>query len=171
MYFNDSIFTDDILNCDSNEQDSQNLNDSIVDNPGNPKEINFEIRRIYENGGEIRKLIGENKRRIFVKGKSFPGLINTRSLGDQIGKGIGILSTPHIRTFKLEKFTNYYLLICTDGINNVLNTSRLVSILQENEYLLLESISSIISESKSNYRTHSYAPDMTIIIKELKVED
>ena len=104
--FNDSIFTDDILNCDSNEQDSQNLNDSIVDNPGNPKEINFEIRRIYENGGEIRKLIGENKRRIFVKGKSFPGLINTRSLGDQIGKGIGILSTPHIRTFKLEKFTN-----------------------------------------------------------------
>ncbi len=26
--FNDSIFTDDILNCDSNEQDSQNLNDS-----------------------------------------------------------------------------------------------------------------------------------------------
>ena len=169
--FNDSNFTDDILNCDSNEQDSQNLNDSIVDNLINPKEINFEIRRIYENGGEMRKLLGENKCRIFVKGKYFPGLINTRSLGDQIGKGIGILSTPHITTFKLEKFTNYYLLICTDGINNVLNTSRLVSILQENEHLLLESISSIISESKSNYRVHSYTPDMTIIIKELKVED
>ena len=97
--------------------------------------------------------------------------MNTRSLGDQIGKWIGILSTTHITTFKLKKFTNYYLLICTDGINNVLNTSRLVSILQENEHLLLESISSIISESKSNYRVHSYTPDMTIIIKELKVED
>ena len=104
--FNDSNFTDDILNCDSNEQDSQNLNDSIVDNLINPKEINFEIRRIYENGGEMRKLLGETKCRIFVKGKYFPGLINTRSLGDQIGKGIGILSTPHITTFKLEKFTN-----------------------------------------------------------------
>ena len=35
---------------------------------------------------KIRKLIGENKRRIFVKGKSFPGLINTRSLGDKLEK-------------------------------------------------------------------------------------
>ena len=169
--FNDSNFTEDILNCDSNEQDSQNQNDTLVDNLINPNEINFEIRRIYEHGGEMRKLLGETKSRIFVKGKYFPGLINTRSLGDQIGKGIGILSTPHITTFKLNKSTNYFLLICSDGINNVINTSRLVSILQENEQLLLESVSSIIGESKASYRSHSYTPDMTIIIKELKVEE
>jgi hypothetical protein len=169
--FNDSNFTEDILNCDSNEQDSQNPNDTLVDNLINPNEINFEIRRIYENGGEMRKLLGETKSRIFVKGKYFPGLINTRSLGDQIGKGIGILSTPHITTFKLNKSTNYFLLICSDGINNVINTSRLVSILQENEQLLLESVSSIIGESKASYRSHSYTPDMTIIIKELKVDE
>jgi serine/threonine protein phosphatase PrpC len=169
--FNDSNFTEDILNCDSNEQDSQNPNDTLVDNLINPNEINFEIRRIYEHGGEMRKLLGETKSRIFVKGKYFPGLINTRSLGDQIGKGIGILSTPHITTFKLNKSTNYFLLICSDGINNVINTSRLVSILQENEQLLLESVSSIIGESKASYRSHSYTPDMTIIIKELKVDE
>ena len=172
LTFNDSNFNEDILNNDhGSDQDSQNQNDSIIDNLINPNEINFEIRRIYENGGEMRKLLGENKSRIFVKGKYFPGLINTRSLGDQIGKGIGILSSPHITTFKLAKSINYYLLICSDGINNVMNISRLVAILQENEQLLLESVSSILGESKASYRTHSYTPDMTIVIKELKVSD
>jgi hypothetical protein len=52
--------------------------------------IEEEVRRIYECGGEIRKLAGEEQSRIFVKGKYFPGLINTISLGDQIGTNIGI---------------------------------------------------------------------------------
>jgi hypothetical protein len=52
-----------------------------------------------------------------------------------------------------------------------MNISRLVAILQENEQLLLESVSSILGESKASYRTHSYTPDMTIVIKELKVSD
>ena len=47
LTFNDSNFNEDILNNDhGSDQDSQNQNDSIIDNLINPNEINFEIRRI-----------------------------------------------------------------------------------------------------------------------------
>jgi hypothetical protein len=181
LTFNDSNFSEDLLNnnnmvLNNNNNNNNNKmdvkdNETEVESLINPNEINLEIRRIYEHGGEMRKLLGESKSRIFVKGKYFPGLINTRSLGDQIGKGIGILSLPHITTYKLNKGISYYLLMCSDGINNVFPIIKLVNIIQENEQLLLESIKNIMADSKAMYRAHSYTPDMTIIIKEIKIED
>ncbi len=177
LTFNDSNFSEDLLNNNNMVLNNNNNKMDVKDNETevesliNPNEINLEIRRIYEHGGEMRKLLGETKSRIFVKGKYFPGLINTRSLGDQIGKGIGILSLPHITTYKLNKGISYYLLMCSDGINNVFPIMKLVNIIQENEQLLLESIKNIMADSKAMYRAHSYTPDMTIIIKEIKIED
>ena len=177
LTFNDSNFSEDLLNNNNMVLNNNNNKMDVKDNETevesliNPNEINLEIRRIYEHGGEMRKLLGESKSRIFVKGKYFPGLINTRSLGDQIGKGIGILSLPHITTYKLNKGISYYLLMCSDGINNVFPIMKLVNIIQENEQLLLESIKNIMADSKAMYRAHSYTPDMTIIIKEIKIED
>lgn len=177
LTFNDSNFSEDLLNNNNMVLNNNNNKMDVKDNETevesliNPNEINLEIRRIYEHGGEMRKLLGESKSRIFVKGKYFPGLINTRSLGDQIGKGIGILSLPHITTYKLNKGISYYLLMCSDGINNVFPIIKLVNIIQENEQLLLESIKNIMADSKAMYRAHSYTPDMTIIIKEIKIED
>jgi serine/threonine protein phosphatase PrpC len=96
-------------------------------------DMDQEVKRIYECGGEIRRLAGEDQSRIFVKGKYFPGLINTRSIGDQIGSSIGISSIPHTsQTIFNDKF-NYYLLLCTDGISNVLNVENLKSIIENNE--------------------------------------
>jgi len=179
LTFNDSNFSEDLLNNNNVNLNNNNNNNKMdmkdneteVESLINPNEINLEIRRIYEHGGEMRKLLGESKSRIFVKGKYFPGLINTRSLGDQIGKGIGILSLPHITTYKLNKGISYYLLMCSDGINNVFPIIKLVNIIQENEQLLLESVKNIMADSKAMYRAHSYTPDMTIIIKEIKIED
>ena len=172
LTFNDSNFSEDVVNnIDKQETEKNTQNDMLIESLIDPEEINMEIRRIYEHGGEIRKLLGETKSRIFVKGKYFPGLINTRSLGDHIGKGIGILSKPHITKHKLNKSQKYFLLMCSDGISNVCNISKLVNLVQRNEQLLLESVTSILGESKSMYRAHSYTPDMTILIKELKMED
>lgn len=172
LTFNDSNFSEDIVNNVDKEEEEKNLqNDMQIESLINPGDINLEIRRVYEHGGEIRKLLGESKSRIFVKGKYFPGLINTRSLGDHIGKGIGILSKPHISKYKLNKSQKYFLLMCSDGISNVCNISKLVNLVQRNEQLLLESVTSIITESKGMYRTHSYTPDMTLLIKEFKFEE
>ena len=172
LSFNDSNFSEDLVNnIDKAEIEKSAQNDMLIESLIEPEEINMEIRRIYEHGGEIRKLLGETKSRIFVKGKYFPGLINTRSLGDHIGKGIGILSKPHVTRHRLNKSQKYFLLMCSDGISNVCNISKLVNLVQRNEQLLLESVTSIIAESRGMYRTHSYTPDMTLLIKEFKFEE
>lgn len=156
--------------------------DSEVKNIHNGFNMNEELRRIYENGGEIRKLAGEEVSRIFIKGKYFPGVINTRALGDQIGTGIGILSQPHIERYHLNSETVYKLIMCSDGIGNVLSVDQISNIIQENDncklllyitllllfvLVLLESINMIISEAQAFYRS-AYSPDITILIKEIK---
>ena len=96
-------------------------------------------------------------------------MIITRTIGDQIGNGIGCICTPHVSKFQLQRDIKYYLLICTDGINNVLNHEKLLNIIQGNEMLLLESITNIVNEARGMFRSHLYSPDMTIVLKELKV--
>ena len=100
-----------------------------------------------------------------LKENIFPGL------GDHIGKGIGILSKPHTTKYELNKSQKYFLLMCSDGISNVCKFDQLVNLLQINEQLLLESVISIITESKGKYTTHSYTPAMTLLIKEFKFDD
>lgn len=172
LTFNDSNFSEDLVNnFDELEKEIKAQNEISVDFLIKPEGINTEIRRIYEHGGEIRKLLGEVKSRIFVKGKYFPGLINTRSLGDHIGKGIGIMFEPHISKCRLGRSQKFFLLMCTDGISNVCNITKLVNLVQRNDQLLLESVTSILGESRGMYMTHSYTPDMTILIKEFKSEE
>ncbi len=113
--------------------DPANDREHITSNVHKNFDINEELRRIYECGGEIRKLAGEEKSRIFVKGKYFPGLINTRSLGDQIGNTIGVLQTPHICKYPFQEKNNYYLIMCTDGISNVLKNDSIVGIIENND--------------------------------------
>ena len=103
-----------------------------------------EIRRVYEKGGEIRNLAGEPIWRIFVKGKYFPGLMNTRSLGDLIGREIGVISEPNIVKYQCEEKFNYYLIICTDGISSYISIEKMVSIIEANDLC------------KINYNNYNY---------------
>lgn len=95
--------------------------------------INDEVRRIYENGGEIRNLLGERVNRIFIKGKYYPGIINSRSFGDLIGRKIGIISEPHINKYKCDEKINYYLIICTDGIHQTVSINKMMNIIESND--------------------------------------
>ena len=45
----------------------------------------------------------------------------------------------------------------------------MINIIQGNEMLLLESITNIVNEARGMFRSHLYSPDMTIVLKELKV--
>lgn len=92
-----------------------------------------ETKRIYESGGEIRQLAGEDKSRIFVKGKYYPALITTRSIGDEIASQIGVMSEPHITTYSLKEKVDYYLVLCTDGISNVMEINDLIEIIENND--------------------------------------
>ena len=59
-----------------------------------------EVERIHRYGGEVRE---NNGKRCYVKGREYPGCINTRGIGCKIGKAIGILPKPIFRKYVLDK--------------------------------------------------------------------
>lgn len=133
MTFNDSNFSEEEINQIERKLQPKPDQETNIESLVDPKEIINEIRRIYENGGELRKLQGETKSRIFIKGKYFPGLLNTRSLGDKIGHGIGVIKTPHITKINITKDNHYYLFVCTDGINNACKKEQIINLIQPND--------------------------------------
>ena len=102
---------------------------SIDHKPDNPNEK----KRILENGGEIHqhieKGIAEGPNRVYVKGKSYPGLSMTRSVGDSVGKNVGIIFEPDIIVKNIE-ITSKFLVIGSDGFWDVMlpyDVSRIAS--------------------------------------------
>lgn len=72
-----------------------------------------ERQRIHKNTGEIRKWKNEFVDRIFVRGRTFPGIEVTRCFGSEIGKMIGIISDPEIVTYEISKSNDLFLIIAT----------------------------------------------------------
>jgi hypothetical protein len=48
-------------------------------------------------------LSGDKKPRIYVRGRTFPGLSTSRSLGDLLAHHIGVTSEPSVRIINLSK--------------------------------------------------------------------
>merc|ERR1719387_400237 len=62
-----------------------------------------EKRRIEASGGEVaRKFEGDMNYRVFLKGKQYPGLAMTRSIGDTVGRPAGIIAEPTCSKFPIE---------------------------------------------------------------------
>ena len=73
----------------------------IEHTPSNQNELN----RIYANRGEVKKgslTIGDKKPRVFVRGRTYPGLSTTRSLGDLLAHHIGVTSEPSVRIVNMS---------------------------------------------------------------------
>jgi len=61
--------------------------------------------RIYKNRGEVRTsytLSGDSKPRVYVRGRTYPGLSMTRSLGDLLAHHIGVTSEPTVRVINMS---------------------------------------------------------------------
>ena len=65
-----------------------------------------ELTRIYKSRGEVKTgntLTGDKKPRVYVRGRTYPGLSTTRSLGDLLAHQIGVTSEPSIKIHKVTK--------------------------------------------------------------------
>lgn len=58
---------------------------------------------------------GDIAHRVFVNGRTYPGLTMTRSIGDTTGVSAGITSEPTVRSVPIRGNCRF-LLVCTDGI-------------------------------------------------------
>jgi serine/threonine protein phosphatase PrpC len=63
------------------------------------------MARIYKNRGEVKTgltLSGDKKPRIYVRGRTFPGISTSRSLGDLLAHQIGVTSEPSVRIINIS---------------------------------------------------------------------
>ena len=79
-----------------------------------------EQKRIVEKGGEVHPYyeqdgIFEGPDRIYVKNKTYPGLVMSRTFGDLIAKNIGVISEPEIIIKKIDNNTKF-IVLGSDGL-------------------------------------------------------
>ncbi|CAK0840023.1 unnamed protein product [Prorocentrum cordatum] len=66
---------------------------------------------------------GDVEQRLFVKGKGYPGLLMTRTLGDLSVKGCGITNMPEVVEWTAEE--GVFLLIASDGLWELIPTAEI----------------------------------------------
>ena len=72
-----------------------------------------EKKRIESKGGVVRK--DGIPFRVFIKGKNFPGLAMSRSLGDLVSQKVGVSHVPEVSKIEITS-EHQVLIICSDGV-------------------------------------------------------
>ena len=88
-------------------------------------EVLEERNRILMSGGIVEQMKNEygqaiGSYRVWARGKNFPGLALSRSIGDLLGKNIGVIPDPGILEYDLSESTKF-IAICSDGVWVYLN--------------------------------------------------
>ena len=91
-----------------------------------------EMNRIIISGGEVRQMkndLGEGigPFRVWKKGEGYPGLAMSRSIGDLIGKKIGVIPNPGILEYELNESVKF-IVVCSDGVWEFLNNDEVKNI-------------------------------------------
>lgn len=93
-----------------------------------------EKKRIIERGGEVhpcKDINGESDGidRVWVKGKVYPGLAISRSIGDLCGRRVGIIPEPEIIKKKLDKRSKF-LVLGSDGFWDLLTPFNIITVVK-----------------------------------------
>ncbi len=149
---------------DKNEYDIIEL--SKDQKPTNPEEQ----KRILESGGEIGPCEDEidldGPKRVWVKGEKFPGIAISRTLGDEVGKSVGVICTPEFIECNISK--NSFLIICaSDGVWEFLSNEDVRDIIVKNlkEGDFNNVVKGIIKESNIQWESECVVrDDITCVI-------
>ena len=97
---------------------------------------NNERKRIEKMGGIVSQcndLYDDGKKggpfRIWVKGRDYPGIAMSRSIGDKIAHDIGVISEPEIISYKIDDKCEF-LVIGSDGIWQYIKNENILDIIK-----------------------------------------
>ena len=131
--------------------------------PSESKEHN----RIIASGGEIYKINSNNAPyRVWMKGKDFPGLAITRSLGDTLAASVGVISDPEVVTVNLHE-NDKALILASDGVWDKLTEEEVIKIAKMNIKLGLAdyAVNAIIDEARKRWENSGpYIDDISCVI-------
>ena len=107
-----------------------------------------EKQRVLSHGARVSLRKGQTKGhlRIWLPELDTPGLMVTRSLGDAIGKTIGVTSEPEVQMVELED-TDRYIIIASDGVWAVMTQDRVVEVIMAAEGSIEHAVERILAES------------------------
>ena len=126
-----------------------------------------ERRRIEKAGGVIKRLAGDVPFRVFLKGKSYPGLAMTRSIGDVCGEDAGIVPDPEIRRYKLDPKKQSFLVLASDGVWEFLSSEDVVAIVSQfDSTTTQEAVEAVVEAAVGKWKQFSpfAIDDITCII-------
>lgn len=91
-----------------------------------------EKERIEKNGGyvAVEREGGLGPYRVYSKNDEGPGLAVSRSLGDVFGHTVGISNLPEV-SYKMLEELDYFIIIGSDGIWDVMNSAEVVGYIFE----------------------------------------
>ena len=104
--------------------------------------------------------------RIWIKGCDYPGIAMSRSIGDKIAHGVGVINEPEINIFNLDEKCKY-IILGSDGIWQYINNMDIVDIIyemnQEKENSIKNVCKKIINKAKTKFiENDEYVDDITI---------
>lgn len=98
--------------------------------PDHKPEHEAEKKRIQASGGQVRRLEGDVPHRVFVKGKMYPGLAMSRSLGDTVAASAGVTSNPEVSKTALKP-NDRLILVCSDGVWEFITSQEAVDLVSK----------------------------------------
>jgi serine/threonine protein phosphatase PrpC len=117
-----------VYSPDNNSNNTQIFPLSLDSKPDLPSEE----KRIINCGGEVHKR--KNRKgnyvgpmRVFAKGKNYPGLAMSRSLGDFKSKEYGVINEPSFVEHILDEHCKY-MVICSDGVWDFMDNEKVMKI-------------------------------------------
>ena len=129
-------------------------------------EIPEEKTRIEECGGIVKKNIF-GIYRVWDKNGIYPGLAMSRSIGDYVAKGLGIICEPDFYELNLINSDVLAVILSSDGLWDILSKNQIEKIVKE--YLIQNDckgcINALTSEAKKIYNMKNInRDDITIIV-------
>ena len=136
-----------------------------------------EKERIEKNGGELRRIIENNEEigpiRVWVKGKKYPGIAMSRSIGDSVANEIGVFSLPEIKEFYIQNNCKF-IVIGSDGLWEFLENEKVVRYVNKfNDILFInEYIENLVSKAVKYWEKYDViVDDITCILIVFNNED
>ena len=137
-----------------------------------------EKERIEKNGGELRKIIEDNEeigpRRVWVKGKKYPGIAMSRSIGDSVAKEIGVCSIPEIKEFFIDDDYYKFIVIASDGLWEFMSNEKVSRYVYKYKDLSLikDNTENLVEKARKNWEKNDVIiDDITVVMIYLKPED
>ncbi|KAK3285260.1 hypothetical protein CYMTET_7123 [Cymbomonas tetramitiformis] len=127
---------------------------------------------VSEDYGDEEDLFGAgaDPPRIWMKGEKYPGCAFTRSIGDSIGKTVGIFAEPEIYSRKLRK-EDKYLVIASDGIFEFLSNDDVMQVVLQHDDPY-EACEELVKTAFSTWLQYDErADDITVIVVHIEMVD